>query len=265
MPEEEIGTTGSGEPSVETDVQVGEQATPPEPKQGQPAPDIAEILQNQNKLIGKWSNEMGELRSMKSELDYLRNFVQSKMVAPQEPQRPVQPSTPDFITDPDGWLKGNLRNYTAEQDRRYAQVLAQRDAQEAMTNASMGREAFFGKNKDTYGDIEEQVAKNVAAGYQSGFVSKAALLNPKTWEAAAISVLWDRGELAKHFSRQGMPAPNLEKPGRAIERDEDVIDLNDEDRQEMRENNWTEKQAREYKKVAVAAARSGSSQFAGGF
>jgi hypothetical protein len=275
MSEEDVGLTGSEESSVETEVEGGEQPQGGDVKQeavdpkfaGKSAADLVDIIRNQEKQIGKQANEVGQVRQLSQELAYLRDFVQSNLAQPrQEQQRPPQAATPDFITDPDGWLQANLKRATAEMDKRYGQVLAQRDAQEAMTNASIGKEAFFnGKNKDLYDGIETEVEANVSNGFRRGLISKAELINPKTWEAAAIAVHWQKGDLDKLYGRKGMPAPQVERPGRANERDEDLVELTDEDRQEARENNWTEKQAREYKKIAVDSARRGTSQFSGGF
>jgi hypothetical protein len=85
------------------------------------------------------------------------------------------------------------------------------------------------------------------------------LADPQTWQTAAQLLRLQRGEMDRLQKKAGMSAVNVEKPGNSKIQDEDDIVLDDNDRDFMRKNNISEKEAKERIRIALNAERTGKS------
>ena len=171
MADEEVdGLTGNESETTETPEQTeaGEVA-----KTAGPADrfeqKLNEFSKNQEKLFGKWGNEIGKVRAIESQLNGIQEYL-SQLARPvqQEQYRPEPEKEPD-ITNLNGWVNDVITKREAKMKNEFAQILQQRDLQEARSNAIIGRESFMGdKSKsDLYEGIEDEVTNLVYRSHSS--------------------------------------------------------------------------------------------------
>lgn len=106
------------EPEVEDDL--------PEKYKGKDVKDIVAMHQNAEKLLGKQSSEVGELRKV------VDNFIQTQTIAQQQKQAPVQAEDDlddlDFFENPKQAISKMLENHpSVQQSRQMANQLAQQN------------------------------------------------------------------------------------------------------------------------------------------
>ena len=106
------------EPEVEDDL--------PEKYKGKDVKDIVAMHQNAEKLLGKQSSEVGELRKV------VDNFIQTQTIAQQQKQAPVQAEDDlddlDFFENPKQAISRMLENHpSVQQSRQMANQLAQQN------------------------------------------------------------------------------------------------------------------------------------------
>ncbi len=106
------------EPEVEDEL--------PEKYQGKDVKDIVAMHQNAEKLLGKQSSEVGELRKV------VDNFIQTQTIAQQQKQAPVQAEDDlddlDFFENPKQAISKMLENHpSVQQSRQMANQLAQQN------------------------------------------------------------------------------------------------------------------------------------------
>jgi hypothetical protein len=256
------GTENTEQPVTETIPQ--ESGTPTiedaDPRfKGKSQAELVEHIRNQEKLIGKQSNDVGQIKELRQQLNSLGEYVQS-LQRPPERQQQQQPEPQFDITDPNGWLKANM----AREMNQLRQELAARDNQryqtDAQTNWNRGKSSFFtDQNKYLYEGIETEVENVIRGSAVKGVISPQDLADPQTWQTAAQLLRLQRGEMDRLQKKAGMSAVNVEKPGNSKIQDEDDIVLDDNDRDFMRKNNISEKEAKERIRIALNAERTGKS------
>lgn len=106
------------EPEVEDDL--------PEKYKGKDVKDIVAMHQNAEKLLGKQSSEVGELRKV------VDNFIQTQTIAQQQKQAPVQAEDDlddlDFFENPKQAISKMLENHpSVQQSKQMANQLAQQN------------------------------------------------------------------------------------------------------------------------------------------
>lgn len=265
--EVEVGSTTENavQPAPEGEPQVSGNETTPEvdPKyQGKSATELVDIIRNQEKLLGKQANEVGEVRSLRQEMDYLKEMIRQASV-PQErqPEVPVA-KTPQFdITDPDGWFDAKLQAVMAKERQSQEQRDRVRTQQEAASRWTRGRASFYNdKNRPLYDGVEPTLDKFMANFVQQGVVKVHELDDPQTWVNAAKVLRVVRGEeevLVK--GKPGMRAMETETPAQRRQAD-DTIALTAEDRQMAKSlgiGDWSDKEIVEALKAGVEGVRSG--------
>jgi hypothetical protein len=231
---------------------------------GKSAAELADIIRNQDKQLGKFGNEIGKVRDLETQIASLTEFVRQRetQVRQPEPQKQVLPTFD--ITDPDGSLNRifdtKLQQYHAYQQ----QQAAARELTEAQANFAEGKEAFLSdpRYKHLYDGIEGEIEKSMVSAYRGKIFTKDQLRSPKSWVAAAKAIAIERDDTERLIRKQGMAANVVEKPGSARAGDEDEGDvdaiLSDPGvREEMRIRNLSEKQAREWVKASLDASRRG--------
>ena len=98
----------------------------PEKYKGKDVKDIVAMHQNAEKLLGKQSSEVGELRKV------VDNFIQTQTIAQQQKQAPVQAEDDlddlDFFENPKQAISKMLENHpSVQQSRQMANQLAQQN------------------------------------------------------------------------------------------------------------------------------------------
>lgn len=98
----------------------------PEKYQGKDVKDIIAMHQNAEKLLGKQSSEVGELRKV------VDNFIQTQTIAQQQKQAPVQAEDDlddlDFFENPKQAISKMLENHpSVQQSKQMASQLAQQN------------------------------------------------------------------------------------------------------------------------------------------
>ncbi len=246
-------------------------AQPVDPKYAGKSPaDIAKMVENVEKLVGRWGNERGsereKLRAMETQLGSIQEYLAQQAARPPVQPEQHRPEVEPDITNLNGWLDQRLNQRMGQVQQAWEAQQRARDNQEAQSNAAIGRDLFFTeRNKELYDGIENDVINLVYRSYGNKIVSKADLINPKTFETAAQLLRLQRGEMDRLMpGKKGMGAIPMEKPGRVAQREEESFDLTDDERLQAKMYGMTEKDAREAKKIAVEAARSGRTLYPGG-
>lgn len=275
MPDElnEVGLTPeNAAPSApETETQDGAQ-TPsisdddPDLK-GKSVDEIKKMWRDQKSLIGRFANEVGEVRELKGRLGYLEDAIRS---AAQQERPPVEPAKdePQFdpITNPDAWFKAKwdkemskVRQF--EQQRENARI-----QQEVITRYNRGKSDFFSDKSQAYlyEGIEQELENAVRGFVRQGIVKPMDLDDKRTWATAAKVLRVSRDETDKLVQRRGMNAPDVETPG-SRRQNESEITLDDDVRRQYKQFGealgvHNEKDALEAMKYGMAGYESGDIQ-----
>jgi len=266
MADEEVGSVpeNAAPTAPENAPQVGEGGQTAQVQEdpkfaGKSIEDLKEMYRNQEKLLGKQANEVGEVRALRQEFDYLKEYLQN-MQRPQE--RPPEQRTdklPEFdITNPDAWLDARTKVIENKLRQEYAQREQQRIRGDIASRWEKGKSAFFTPaNKHLYDGIERDIEQGISNLLRSNPQAIYDLDNPKFWvrAAKAVRITRDEDDLIAP-PRRGMLAPDVEKPSLKAHGGDDLV-LDETDREVMRELGWTDKEALEAKRAAVEGINKG--------
>jgi hypothetical protein len=261
-------TENADQPAPETGAQVAEEskteASAPDDKlAGKTESDLKEIIRNQEKLLGKQANEVGDVRAMRQELDYLKEMIRQASVQPERQQAaPVEPEPQyDPITNPDAWFKskwdkemGRVRQLQQQQEQARLQ-------QEVASRFSRGKADFLSDRSQAhlYEGIEADLERAMIGFIRNGTVKVHDLDDKRTWATAASVLRLSRGEADRLVRKPGMSAPDVEKPAPRRQAD-DTISITDEDRMAVRElglGGMTDKEILEALKAGVQGIKTG--------
>jgi len=125
--EEEVVSQVTEEPQVEETPQEPEQDDIPDKYKGKSTAEIVRMHQEAEKLLGRQSSEVGELRSV------VDNYIQTQLdttPATQEPEEEI-----DFFSDPDKAVERAIKNHPSikaaeQQTQQYRQQTAQAHLQQ---------------------------------------------------------------------------------------------------------------------------------------
>lgn len=125
-PAEEQPESKGYEDYVEAEPEETVEEELPEKYQGKDVKDIIAMHQNAEKLLGKQSSEVGELRKV------VDNFIQTQTIAQQQKQAPVQAEDDlddlDFFENPKQAISKMLENHpSVQQSKQMASQLAQQN------------------------------------------------------------------------------------------------------------------------------------------
>ena len=101
--EEEEQTPIEEQPAEPEEIQEAQEDVIPEKYQGKDIKDIVQMHQEAEKLLGKQSSEVGELRRI------VDNFVKTQLEAKNSPQEEVEKF--DIFDDPDKYIEHKLSNH----------------------------------------------------------------------------------------------------------------------------------------------------------
>jgi hypothetical protein len=108
-PEEEVNGTDAVEPQETFESQVEEVAQPessvPEKYQGKSLEDVVQMHQEAEKLLGKQSSEVGELRKV------VDDYIQAQLSHQQAPVQQQEEDDIDFFTDPKSAVSKAIENH----------------------------------------------------------------------------------------------------------------------------------------------------------
>jgi len=124
--QEEVVTQIQEEPQVEETPQEEDEI--PEKYQGKSTAEIVRMHQEAEKLLGRQSSEVGELRSVVD--NYIQTQLDTNTPATQEPEEDI-----DFFSDPDKAVERAIKNHPSikaaeAQTQQYKQVTAQSHLQQ---------------------------------------------------------------------------------------------------------------------------------------
>jgi hypothetical protein len=125
--QEEVVSQVTEEPQVEATPQEPEQDDIPDKYKGKSTAEIVRMHQEAEKLLGRQSSEVGELRSV------VDNYIQTQLdttPATQEPEEEI-----DFFSDPDKAVERAIKNHPSikaaeQQTQQYRQQTAQAHLQQ---------------------------------------------------------------------------------------------------------------------------------------
>ena len=132
--EEEEQTPEEEQPAEPEEIQEAEDDIP-EKYQGKDVKDIVRMHQEAEKLLGKQSSEVGELRKI------VDDFVKTQLEAKNSPQEKDEEEI-DFFADPDKYFEHKLANHPKI-----------KEAEE--TSAAMKRQEIFNKLQANHPDFQE--------------------------------------------------------------------------------------------------------------
>ena len=108
-PEEEVNETDAVEPQETFESQEKEVAQPessiPEKYQGKSLEDVVQMHQEAEKLLGKQSSEVGELRKV------VDDYIQAQLSQQQAPVQQQEEDDIDFFTDPKSAVSKAIENH----------------------------------------------------------------------------------------------------------------------------------------------------------
>jgi hypothetical protein len=265
MAEEEVGLAPENvaptTPESETQSEGVEQSTQAEvdPKfAGKSIDDLKEMVRNQEKLLGKQANEVGEVRALRQEMDYLRDQLVQSMRQPERQPAQTQDKLPEFdLTNPDPYFESRMKRFEANLRQEFGQREQQRLRQEVAVKWDRGKNSFFTEqNRHLYDGIEKEVEAQVANYVRSNPNAIYNVDDPTTWRVAAQAVRLVRGEADRLVKKPAMRAQEVEKPGTRAQGGNELT-LDDEMRLYARSRGWTEKEALENLKAGVDGVNSG--------
>lgn len=210
---------------------------------GKSAADLAKMLDEKEAFIGKQATEIGQVRTLAEQVNYLRGLLESR----QEQQRePVAEKEDEFdFTRPNEFVSKAVKKEIDGLRRELAQREAVKYVQSARYNMERGKTAAVAQNRELFAGIEQDVEAELAKQIRGGTLSPELLGEPKTWKAAATIMRIMRDEEDKIVSpkRSGMAAPNsgFQATARKGTTDDDDVQLDDADREWMRTYGYDEK------------------------
>jgi hypothetical protein len=237
----------------EVDTQVADTREKEDRFAGKTEADLRKIIEDKEKFIGRQADEIGQVRQLKEQMDYLRGALESRQqyspeqFVPERPTEPTRDQVPAFdFTKPEEsverLVESRLRKEREEQQKREEQ----RYFYQARVNFDQGMEAAIKENKKLFEGIERDVANSVAQMVKAKAVTPEMLSNPRTFVAAAVQHRFWRGELDKALpeKRQPMSPAQMDTPARTKQTiADDDITLSEQDRKMMRDLGMTEKDA----------------------
>ena len=149
-PEETVSTVDEMEaataesPDVEPEVEAPEETDLPDKYQGKSASELAEMHSNLEKLMGKQSQEVGELRKA------FDSMVQDSIVTQREAQSAPEPEVEDidFFTDPKAAIaKAVASDPTLQHARNVAVEMTKREALATLQTAHPDMKAVLSDTK----------------------------------------------------------------------------------------------------------------------
>lgn len=215
-----------------------------------PAVDLNALVQSVdglNKLMGKWSNEVGEVRQgMQAIINRQQEIDQN--LRRQEPTRAPGDDIDEteFLTHPKETIKKVLQAEFETRERASREQRMQVEAQEALANYRQGFAAARKENPDLYDGIDKEVTQNLYQAYVNGIINKHDLTNPDTYRQTAQAMRVFRGEYDKVVpTKKSAPLTSTEVPkGRKdVDSDEDEFVLDDDAKEFAKQQGWTDKEA----------------------
>lgn len=251
----ESTTVPASEQAKEAQVTAGQADT----KAGA-APDVlAQKVDGLEKLMGKWGNELGELRQVAQALLERRQAVADPM--PRQPEQTDEFDDTAFLTKPKETISKVVQAELGKFRQTYEDQRKRTDAQEALGNFKRGFDTARGQNPELYEGLEGEIANDLRDAYNAGIIDKHTLLNPEIYLRTARLKRLDRGEFDKVIpAKRSAPLTATEVPGKgrqAVDADDDDVSLDDDAKAYAKMRGWTDKEAVEILKGEQAAVRKG--------
>lgn len=267
-PVEEVKVADTPSEGQESDGQTSAENAS-DPYKDKSPDELRSMLRDAQKQIGKQANEVGEVRRLKEEFEALRSELAQRQYQQFEQPRYV-PAPPkeeeeefDFTSVPKSVEKIVERKLQQERQARQMEM-ARRDALDAQAAFEAGKKEAFKQNPELYRGLEKDLEWQFFNGWKNGTVDKRTLADPSNWEALAVVMRHQKGDLANVMSRKTVTAPRMETPTSrrmAEAEDDDTFQLTREDRDLMERSGLSEKEYREAYGIGLAMKRNGSAKY----
>jgi len=234
---------------------------------GKNADELKAIIKDQDSLIGRHGQRVGDLEREVQGLKELADQIRFSPGAGQQSQarEAPQPPKPEFDwTNPEPYVRDRAAEVARQELAKYDKYRQQQDQvryyEEAKGNYYDGQKKALGGNPKLFEGIERDVADYMFTTFRAGAIDKDTLRNPDAWELIAKNIRLQRGEYDRIVPQKphGMSPQPLDRPSSRpdSDADEDVV-LDEEDREFMKKQGLTEKEAVEIIKGEVSAAKKG--------
>ncbi len=234
-------STGQPEPSPAPPETPQAPAAPtveiPEKYRGKSPEQLAKILDDQERLMGRQAQELGQAREL------AESWYQRAQQVTAPPQEPTKPETTDWDYEkPVDSTERIVERKLAERDKRSFEE-RKRDLYQRTTLAFRDGQDNFKANPKLYEGIEDEVRTTVAQFYapwiEQGQDVSDLLRRKDVWDTAAQVIRVRRNEFDKLAPQhpKGMSAAYSETPNAARPQDkDDGITIEEDDRVEFEKN-----------------------------
>jgi len=157
-----------------------EPATPPSKYAGKSQEELARMLEEQERYLGRLGNELGDTRQQAEYWRQQSEAIRQARVAQEEQAKP-RGSDWDwekFQQQPDAIIESLV-------DRRLQQAEQYREEREFQREFQRGRQQAMKERPGLFKGIEDKVDALVVNGKRGGFVNSSSVGDPETWYYAA--------------------------------------------------------------------------------
>jgi hypothetical protein len=230
---------------VEGQTEEGQkQETPIDPEfAGKSVGELAAMLKEAKSFSGRQSTEIGKIRELTDQVNYLRGMMESRPIQ-EAPTPPNVPAAQFDFTNPEGYIEQKMNEKLGKFQQEYQRREAENYVRSARVNFDRGRTAAIKGEPELFNGIEQEVGMALAQQVKAGSLSPELLGDANTWTYAAALIRLMRGERDKiaPSKRQGMSPVDLgvSQKSRSVADDDDV-QLSEEDRRWAREQGYDEK------------------------
>lgn len=166
-------------PAPET-AEKPEPETPPSKYAGKSQEELARMLEEQERYLGRLGNELGDTRQQAEYWRQQADSIRQARTAPEPPQ-PVPGSGWDwdrFQNQPDVTIESVV-------ERKLAQVEQMREERDFAREYQRGKSLAMKERPGLFKGVEDKVEALVQNGRRGGFVNSASVGDPETWYYAA--------------------------------------------------------------------------------
>ena len=213
-----------GEPIEAQDEQVQDAPAPeaekPDKVAGKSNEELVKMLKDQEKILGKWANEIGEVRRLKDELAGIRDsfrYAPPQGAQPRQEEQPPGIDDTEFLTRPSDAVRKVVRTEIGQMEQARKAQEWQRYQQDSLNAYNAGRTAAAKGNERLFEGIENDVAQTLFEGFRRGIADPNVLRDPATHINIARTIRINRDEWDKVIppTRKAAPLTPTETPGGA--------------------------------------------------
>jgi hypothetical protein len=227
--------------------------------EGKSSEELAKIVSEQEKLIGRQGNELGQVRQLQAEMEEMRRALYEAQRPQPQPAPPEAAPVFDY-TNPDAYIEKRLGALQQKMYQEFGRYEQQRQAQEATIAFQGGKAEAMSRNRDLFNGIERDVEAQLWNAAKNNQIHPSMLRDPATWENAAKVIRLTSGEydIVPKKRVQGMTAPESVVPGKVKAAEDEDVYLDDEERVLAKQLGISDKEALEIMRSEKGKVSSGT-------